>query len=579
MGQKIGLFILSSFCLFGLSAQQNNLIIKGTFYFSNPLPIPLYLAGTFSEPRLGHFHAGLDIKTNGKEGYPVLCVEDGYVSRIKVSETGYGNALYITHHNGIVSVYAHLQSFSPEISDFVKAAQYQKETFNIELFPGKNQFKFNKKDTIGFSGNSGSSSGPHLHFELRDAESERPINPLLFNINIVDSIAPIINGIKIYPINKNSYINKIHSAKILEAKKTKENNYTLVENNLVVHGDIGFSINTYDQMNNISNKNGIYYLELFVDSQSIYTYTADQFSFSDARYVHAHIDYEERVLNKQYYHRTFLLPGNQLSNYEGVINNGIYNFSDTLLHHILFKVTDIQNNTTSLGFHVQSLQDDIESNYSPIDSNFKAFFPYEQKNSFSNNDIQISFPSGSFYDDIYFQYHMTDDIPESQYSKTHYLHNTFTPIHKYFDISIKTEPIAPDLATKAIITYYDYDSTLLSCGGSYHDGWLKARSREFGIYKIVLDTIAPIINIQNKIEKDNVIKEDAIKVTIMDSLSGIKSYHPTIDGRWILMEYDPKNNLLTHIFDKTMAPGEHLFNLTVYDERKNKSVISLTFIK
>ena len=175
--------------------------------FRSPLDIPLYLSGNFSELRSNHFHTGIDIKTQSVEGKAVYAVEDGYVARIKISTSGYGKAIYIRHPNGYTSVYGHLQKGNPEIEKYIQINQYKKETYTIELFPGKDELLVKKGDMIARSGNSGSSGGPHLHFEIRETRSEEPVNPLLYGFNITDNIRPIIKGIRIYPLSKNSYVN------------------------------------------------------------------------------------------------------------------------------------------------------------------------------------------------------------------------------------------------------------------------------------------------------------------------------------------------------------------------------------
>ena len=146
-------------------------------YFQSPLEIPLILSGTFAELRSNHFHSGLDIKTQQQSGLKVMAAASGFVSRIKVSHFGYGKALYITHPNGYTTVYAHLQNFNPEIDAYIKHRQYKNESYEIELFPKAGELLVNNGDIVAYSGNTGGSGGPHLHFEIRNKQ-EHPMNPM-----------------------------------------------------------------------------------------------------------------------------------------------------------------------------------------------------------------------------------------------------------------------------------------------------------------------------------------------------------------------------------------------------------------
>ncbi|MCB0432591.1 MAG: M23 family metallopeptidase, partial [Mangrovimonas sp.] len=197
------LYILTILCQTSLLAQTN----YPQDYFIDPLDINLVLAGTFAELRANHFHSGLDIKTQQREGLKVYACADGFVSRIKISHGGYGKALYITHPNGYTTVYAHLQKFAPKIEAYIKEHQYGQESYEIEVFPGAVELLVKQGDVVAYSGNSGGSEGPHLHFEIRDNE-ERPINPMLFGIDIKDTTKPIIKEVYAYPISDDAHINQ-----------------------------------------------------------------------------------------------------------------------------------------------------------------------------------------------------------------------------------------------------------------------------------------------------------------------------------------------------------------------------------
>ena len=250
-------------------------------YFINPLEIPLVLSGTFGELRSNHFHAGIDIKTRAQEGFKVVASADGYISRINVSLWGYGNALYVTHNNGYTTVYGHLKSFSPEIDAFVRKKQYQEESFTIRLYPEKDELLVKKGALIALSGNSGSSGGPHLHFEVRDVKSNI-LNPMLFGITVPDHKNPTIVSAFSYTKNESSHINQ--SNKIVKLVMNRQANGDLLANNIFAHGSIGFGINAFDRLDGDINKNGIYDLEMEVNGNKVFQFAVNKFSFSESRF-------------------------------------------------------------------------------------------------------------------------------------------------------------------------------------------------------------------------------------------------------------------------------------------------------
>ena len=339
MKYKLLVILLLAFNV--LSAQKENFP-----QYPNPVKIPISLSATFAELRSNAFHAGVDIRTQGVEGKEVFAVADGYVSRIGVSPYGYGKVIYITHNDGFTSVYAHLSKFNQKISDFVKAKQYESKSFSQNIMLEKNQFPIRKGDYLGLTGNSGSSGGPHLHYEIRYTNTQEPVNPMYFGLKIKDTKKPCIKGLALYPI-ENSAVNNSDEA-VYTKVVMKENKY-LVENPIFkVNGNIAFGINVYDQADGAFNKNGVYSIELYADNELIFNIVSDKYSYSETRYINSLIDYSYYVRNKERYIRTEIDEFNRLRLYEKAAGIVTVDEGDTI--NMRYVVKDYNKNRSVLDF-------------------------------------------------------------------------------------------------------------------------------------------------------------------------------------------------------------------------------------
>jgi len=222
--------------------------------FISPVKIPLSLSANFGELRVDHFHSGIDIKTQGVTGKEVVAAADGYVYRISVSPGGFGNAIYLRHPSGYSTVYAHLDRFIPEIEKYVNNYQYERKSFTVSLFPQRGQFNVNQGEIIGYSGNTGSSSGPHLHYEVRRSESEIPVNPLFFEFGTSDDIPPVFERLAIYPVNRNTFINERNAIKKIALAGGYGSYFVPGDNEIRISGTAGFGIKCYDLLNDSYNR-------------------------------------------------------------------------------------------------------------------------------------------------------------------------------------------------------------------------------------------------------------------------------------------------------------------------------------
>ena len=543
--------------------------ISNNFSFSqeyiNPLDFRLLLSGTFGELRGNHFHAGIDFKTKGVEGQKIYSIADGYISRIKVSSYGYGKALYINHPNGQTSVYAHLKEFSEKIDTIVKKEHYKREKFEINIFPKANSINVKQGEIIALSGNSGSSQGAHLHFEIRDTKTEHPLDPLDFGFKVIDNISPILKELKVFDLDNHKL------SKTYKIKKIKENYY--VGDTIYSNEKTGLGIYTYDQSNDAYNKNGVNAIKLFLDSTLIYHFELDKLDFSKNKYINAHIDYEEKVLSKRKFHKCYRLPHNPLKNYKTILNSGYISLEDNKIYHIKFEVFDSYKNKSELSFYLKKDNIEYEDTIKTSNEIIRKFAWYNQNN-FSNNNFKISINKNYLYESIDFKYLEKDSL-EGVYGKIHQCHYEIVPLHKSAKISIRAN-VPKNLRDKVYIAKIK-GKKIRYFGNKWENKFLTAKISEFGDFTIAADTILPKITGVNIFPGKEIKKQQTIKCLIEDKESGIKKYNASINNKWILMEYDHKRKLLEYDFNKIVQKGENIFNLEVEDMLGNIKNYSAKF--
>ncbi|MCY1634740.1 M23 family metallopeptidase [Marinifilum sp. D737] len=559
------LFFLSPI---SLSAQQKN---HPKNYFRSPVDFTITLSGNFAELRNNHFHSGIDIRTF-TTGKKVYAIADGFVSRIKISAGGYGKAIYIDHPNGYTSVYAHLDGFNKKINDFVKAHQYSKNIFEFDLNFKKDRFPVKKGEVIAISGNTGSSAGPHLHFEIRDTKSEHPLNPLLFGFKIKDTTPPKIFNLYVYPMDSLSSVNGKNTRQKFPVTYYNNTYHLKGDPKVILSGNIGFGVQVNDYLDNTWGKCGIYNMKVKVNDSLISNYTFKEFSFDESRYINSHMDYALNIKEKRRIHKCFKEPNNKLSIYNHFSNRGIYNFKEGTKYKIDFLAYDTKNNLAKLRMYAQAKNPSQAFNQ----SDFNQLLSSTDENTFKKDELELKFPSNSFYSDIKFKYSKKSD--STYLSDIHSIHEKTTPVHKYYTIAIKPNRTFKN-ENKLFIATIEKPGKISNVGGVYINGWVKSKTRVFGDFAIVQDTISPIIKSRTNFKLKNLSVRDKISFTIKDELSGIKNYKGTIDGKWVLFEFDAKNNHLFYKFDKKrLLPNrKHDLNLEVTDKLGNKTKFQTNF--
>lgn len=564
-------FVLLFFLVFSLSAAAQ------THSYSSPVKIPIFLSGSFAELRSNHFHSGIDIKTQGVTGIPVYAVADGYISRIVVSPTGFGLALYINHPNSTTSVYGHLKSFRDDIARYVKNIQYERKSFRVDLQVPKDLFPVKQDEFIARSGNSGSSGGPHLHFEIRDAQTEEPLNPLHYSFPVKDNTPPRIYSLMIAPLNEYSHVDYQGQKKTFGVAFS-DGKYQLQNNPVVpVYGMVGFGIQANDFFDGSNNRCGVYSIRVFWDGELYYSFKMDRFSFSESRYINSHIDYEEFITTKRRFHKTWIDPGNRLRIYDYVRNSGRLRVTDGNIHIVRFELKDLQGNTSILDFKIESKTARVERPETP----FNQLLNYDETNNFRDDNIRIDFPEETFYDNVAFTWKQKP-ASEKFLSGIHVVHKKTVPLHSGIQLSIKTQRLKKPLQEKALLVSVDtITGEISAAGGSYSNGWVTGNIRAFGNYAVALDTVPPRIVPLSIRDKSAITETSRIRFRITDDLSGIKEYVGTLDGKWALFEYDAKNSSITHYFDANRFElgKRHKFVLKVTDNKGNENTYEASFWK
>ncbi len=538
--------------------------------YPNPVKIPVYLSATFAEIRNNAFHAGVDIKTQGVEGKEVFAVADGYVSRIGVSPYGYGKVLYITHNDGFTSVYAHLSKFNKNIGEFVKDNQYEKKSFSQNIFLEEGEFPIKRGDFIGFTGNSGGSGGPHLHYEIRYTETQEPVNPLFFGLKIKDTMKPNIKGFAIYPL-ENSIVNNRDDAVYCKVSKC-DDGYFVDNPTFNVNGNIAFGINVFDQADGSSNKNGPYSIELFVEDSLIFSMKSYKYSYSETRYVNSLIDYSHFVRNKERFIRTEIDVFNKLSVYDE--RNGIVavNEGDTL--NMKYVVKDYNDNVSTLCFSLIGVEAP-ELEPKEMIHNSACVRVDGEAAEIKLEGFEVQIPKYAFYRNVSINTSQIDTVENICSQCAYQLGNEEIPLHKKIKVRMKIDDgFIGD--TLLYMAYANKNGTFSFLGNKIVEDYIEAQTNILGTYVIARDTVTPTIKAVNFKDDSSILNNWSLRVEIDDKETGIAKYDMYVNDEWVLADYDAKNKLLVYQIDEHIKEGHNTLEVIVTDMVGNKCVYSTT---
>lgn len=614
--------ILLAFCLAFLKS-TGQLIEKDYYTFPIKPGGRVALSGTMGELRGNHFHAGIDIKTDQVEGLPVYAAADGFVSRVKVSPYGYGNALYIQHPNGQTTVYGHLLSFRKDIDQRVLDEQYAQEEFGVEIFPEKNEFPVKKGEIIAKSGNTGGSGGPHLHWEIRDGY-QRPINPLLGKFSEVqDNIDPIFYKVGFTTLSQNAHLNNEFGFFSLTPIKLSGSSYKLSD--LVANGEIGISIQANDKLNGAANRNGVAGIEVYVNEQLSFRYYNERFSFSASKMINHHIEYERYKDGYGKFHRCYVADGNTLDFYEKNSDQGRLVISDTGTYEIKIKIWDAYNNESNMQFRIlgqpqrqafeqvksntNKVRTRIQENIMRVATNHNGqplqYYMFgeayqkepnyiKQNEAIYTFDLRKTIPDSLVKGDLSFKFDINRMVvPDKNFTSYHpksiikfpngaikdtlYLSYSedgddltigdhYTPIYKNIKIMMKPQNEYPDKKRTAV---YHYNGSYNAyVGGTWMGKNIEFDTRNLGTFKLLTDTKEPTVQLLSR-------SGGRISLKIKDNLSGINTYRATLNGEFLCMSYRYQTGVITSIPKNDHTPLKGVFELTVTDQVGNSKIYTL----
>lgn len=526
-------------------------------YFSWPVNAKIGLAANFGELRPNHFHMGLDCRTDQKENSPVIAAADGYIAKIKIEPFGFGRCLYINHPNGFTTLYAHLNDFNPAIEKYITNQQYKLRTWAVFLDVPAGVLKVSKGDFIALSGNTGGSQGPHLHFEIRDTETDKVLNPLLFGFPIQDNIPPDILRLAVYDRRVSTYE---QTPKIYSLRKTN-GIYTVSGGKVVTNSNqVSFAITAYDRYTGSTNQNGIYEAVLYENMLPVGGFEIDHIGYDETRYLNGHIDYKTRSNGGPWLQHLSKLPGYNNSIYKTTASNGIINLDTGIIKHLYIQVKDANGNKSELSFSVEAKNIQPltqESETSPL------LFKPGVINIFDNNEFQFYLPENALYDYVHFKYMK---LVGATGNPIYQLLSGQVPLQTYFPIKIKGDFNAED--SSKIVMERAYGSKKDYKKAVFETGWYKAVFREFGNFQLMIDKIPPVVSSRSLVNNMNASRLKNIVFTVVDNTEELNSFTALLDGQWLRFSNDKGRNFI-YTFDEHCTAGPHELKIRVEDQVGN----------
>lgn len=624
---KILFLVAIPCCAFAQYTGSDESALKGGGTGGYLFPInpgqPNFLSGTMGELRNTHFHGGIDIRTNNRIGIPVLSTQTGYISRVNVSTSGYGTVAYVSHPDGKVSVYGHLDKFKSRLAALIRKEQYRRKSFEVDMNFKPGELPVEKGDTVGLSGNTGSSQGPHLHFEIRDGKYE--LNPLKFGFTeITDNIAPAAHKIALRTIGMNSRINDRFGRTEFSILKKSANEF-LLPVPILAHGQIGIELLADDRMDNSSGRCGINYIEMYVDEEKVFSQSIERVDIEETRAILAVMDFKTLEIKGKRFNKLYIDDGNHLDFYNSqrggiisvvdkdrairismkdesgnesnvrltlkstpvseemvlpskkpvgiesdllentlMITSGCMT-SDKLWVYSNGKALEMTSAYRGGNQHIYLLDlrktqpDSVKSCSGSLVFHFEDMIPSETEYTYYSDWVDIRFPEKALYDTLFLNVNHRIEADRESFI----IGQRTIPLHK--DVQMVLKPTLSFVPSKNLSVYRREGSGFAYLGGEWANGKVRVATRELGEFTLLTDSLPPTIT---RIKLDGW----SARFRIRDNLSGIAYFEASINGQWLLMSYDFKSGILQS--DK-LDPKQSLkgdFELKVVDRAGNERI-------